>query len=213
MAYFQSSQIKVFPTTKRNDIYDRNARLPTEYNLTNIINRLTSRDSFIIDGLSILSNQLQVGSFNIHGYYFELKSPYNLSTFNPSENQLLCLGLALKESIVSGTTFIEIVTGDTNQSSQVSDSDTSEYQGLIIDVMSGVSENPYYAVNSEGNTTYYLPIAKYISGAWQVIENNRLKYNSSDLAVNISEGLTQSNTGLQNLQYFLDNFIIDDGEI
>ena len=212
MAYFQSSQIKVFPTTKRNDIYDRSARLPTEYNLTNIINRLTSRDSFIIDGLSILSNQLQTGSFNIHGYYFELKSPYNLSTFNPSENQLLCLNLTLKESNVSGSTFIEIISGDQNQSSQSSNSD---YEGLTIEVITKEDnqEDPYTTLNSESNFVYHLPIARYISGAWQVIENNRLKYNSSDLAVNISEGLTQSNTGLQNLQYFLDNFIIDDGEI
>ena len=200
MAYFQSSQIKVFPSTKRNDIYDRSARLPTEYNLTNIINRLTSRDSFIIDGLSISNNILQSGSFNIHGY------------LTASENQLLCLNLTLKESNVSGSTFIEIGSGDQNQSSQSSNSD---YEGLTIEVITKEDnqEDPYTTLNSESNFVYHLPIARYISGAWQVIENNRLKYNSSDLAVNISEGLTQSNTGLQNLQYFLDNFIIDDGEI
>lgn len=77
---FTSDQVKLFPSSNRSDVFDRNAKLNTEQNLISIVNRLTSRDSFVIDGLEIPDGTtLGKGSCNIHGYYFKLVSDITLS--------------------------------------------------------------------------------------------------------------------------------------
>ena len=48
---FNSNELKIFPTSKRNDRIDRNARLTSEQNLVSMLNRLTDQKSFVIDGL------------------------------------------------------------------------------------------------------------------------------------------------------------------
>lgn len=87
MSYLLSSQVKVYPSSKRNDAYDRNARLNSEQNLVSVVNRLTSRKCFIVDGLNISQsgNTLTIGagSFNIYGYLFNI--PENIELDLSSE--------------------------------------------------------------------------------------------------------------------------------
>ncbi len=70
MINLKSTAVKVFPSAFRGladgtTQYNPEARLTTEFNVTNLTNRLSSKDSFVIDWTG------SVAIFNIHGYYFE----------------------------------------------------------------------------------------------------------------------------------------------
>ena len=74
MTNISSDYIKVFPSVKRNIAKDSTARFTTEYNLVNLINRLTNKRSFVIDITDGQNGAPAFLSFNIDGYYFELNS-------------------------------------------------------------------------------------------------------------------------------------------
>jgi hypothetical protein len=80
MAKLKSTEVKVFPSAFRGlatgTKYNPEARLNTEFNVTNLTNRLASKDSFVISWNGTTS----VVKFNIHGYYFELNLADFLST-------------------------------------------------------------------------------------------------------------------------------------
>ena len=230
---FLSNSIKVFPTTKRDDRYDRNARFPSEFNLTSLVNRLTSRDAFVISGFEVnsASNTLSGGSCNINGYYFvvnDADNPVNqsLSDLKGSEGSVLCLSATFKSTPItisdgSRLTFIELNGTDDKVTDYF-------YTGLNIEVVKTTNLNPYHWVDDSNNIIYYLPIAKWdiinsdenISG-WVNLPNDTLKYIADDMLVDIKEGLVETNAkassksivGEQSLQQWLDAFIIDDGEI
>ena len=63
--YLQSENISIFPTPNRGTNYQPQARLVTEFNLTNIVNRLVDKESFVI---SYKNNKI---TFNIYGYWVE----------------------------------------------------------------------------------------------------------------------------------------------
>jgi hypothetical protein len=72
MANIKSTAVKVFPSAFRGPSsgttkYNPESRLNTEFNVTNLTNRLASRDSFVIDW----NSGTKIIKFNIHGYYFE----------------------------------------------------------------------------------------------------------------------------------------------
>lgn len=66
-----STNIVVFPTTRRTSAYSTRARLMSEMSLTGLINQLTDNDSFVI---SQSYSQSSAFKFNIHGYYFEVSA-------------------------------------------------------------------------------------------------------------------------------------------
>ena len=101
---FLSSEIKLFPSSKRSDVFDRNAKLNTEQNLISIINRLTGKDSFVIDGLKIDSGSITAGSCNIHGYLITLMNSVQIDsslTSNVSDGEYLCFQIRTEETTVS----------------------------------------------------------------------------------------------------------------
>lgn len=69
--YLESNNIMVFPSTTREASIASNGQYLTEYNLTNIINRLTDRAAFVISN-SFNSSSNQDFEFNIYGYYFSI---------------------------------------------------------------------------------------------------------------------------------------------
>ena len=85
MAYLNSKNISVFPTTDRPE-YDPLGRLTTEYNLTSLLNTLLGVDGFVItdpgnaenasNGNERLENAIPTGKvkfqFNIKGYIFTI---------------------------------------------------------------------------------------------------------------------------------------------
>jgi hypothetical protein len=126
--YFESNKIRVFPSSNRDDKYDRNARLNTEHNLISLVNRLTKFQSFVIKGLSVDNedNCIYAGSCNIYGYYFELDK-IDLSNINNKyiylQIQLSSLSINTEDSNVYTT--IKQLDGDDI-------SETGSYNGLSI---------------------------------------------------------------------------------
>ena len=141
----KSNKIKVFPTTKRSDEADRNARLTSEQNLISIVNRLTGLKSFIIHMPSISSGNnsitIPTGSeFNIGGYYFKF-----------IDNQTIAIDSNTKEIGLQ----ISTVTTDNFTELQGNDLDNGNYSGLTITVSTEnkqVSETylPIIRKNSNG---------------------------------------------------------------
>lgn len=222
-----SSKIKIYPSSRRNDIFDRNARLNSEQNLVSVINRLTGVDSFVIDGLNVSTSTastitLSSGSCNIYGYYFKLgDEETNAFTLNISDlkesalanNDVLCARIEVKHEVVSGQPdFYELVGNDTTSSVA-----TSKYSGFSLLISTPTQDNnkkaPWFENTSNSSVYYYLPIAQYISNNWINIPTKNLKYTSSDIKVNVLDGLTKDITGYQSLQNWLDNLIIDDGDL
>lgn len=87
-----SENIKVFPTSKRDDKYDRNARFTSEQNLVSIVNRLTSLKSFVISGLTVEKKDstwvLNEGTANIYGYYFDIVEPVDITSISKGSKYL-----------------------------------------------------------------------------------------------------------------------------
>lgn len=71
MANLKSEKIHVFPTPNRGTDYQPQARLVTEFNLTNIVNRLVDKDSFVISYDDTPAGNENNITFNIHGYWIK----------------------------------------------------------------------------------------------------------------------------------------------
>lgn len=203
---FESNKIQVFPTSKRSDAFDRNARLNSEQNLISIVNRLTSLDSFVIDGLAITDDTnnnitLSAGTCNIHGYLFKLLESVSCGHIGHTTGKdYLCLVINTTATTVGttiSTTFREL---------DGLDDEYDVYTGLTFSDDSGASES----------NKFKLKLAKWDGEKWVADPNRFLKYAIGDVKVNYSpvSGYPATFTGEQNLEDWLaNNYVIDDGEI
>lgn len=105
----ESGKIKIFPTPNRGTDYQPQARLVTEFNLTNIVNRLVDKESFVI---SYKNNKI---TFNIYGYWVEADF-----TDNPS---LLTGNLYARIQVLDTNNFAELNGGDT---------EAAKYEGVTF---------------------------------------------------------------------------------
>lgn len=202
--YIQSNNIKVFPTSKRDDAQDRNARLTSEQNLISIVNRLADKRSFIIgDGLKVSGETITPGACNINGYWFNILNAVNISSLKAVKDQFLCFKISLTKSTLSNPLmFEEIQNGDMD----------NEYKGLEIVIVNSYSD-------SEETNEYYLPIAQYTGSSWQNVSeiDNKIKYAASSLSIDLPKNTTNdlSDNKTLTLQDFISNhisnLIIDDG--
>lgn len=214
-----SVDVKVYPSSLRNDKYDRNARLNSEYNITNLVNRLTGRDSFVIDGFTSLSTSgvLSPGEFNIRGYYFNILKEVDISSVTEGavEGDVIYLEIDIKSMTVSNDIeFLQLKGFDTTESAS-----TSVYDGLSIDKQSGGDLYP---------NNLRLPIFVFKNSAWVSLKTSRLSFDLDQLAVtnfdpssntspkimkdaglskNVSDAIIPLN------DWLINDFIIDDGEI
>lgn len=94
-----SSDIRVYPSSKRVGI-DPGAKFTTEYNLTNLINRLTNRQAFVITDAVLLdsSNGITNFEFNILGYYFLVNLPKTLLSEANSVNKYLNASITITQN-------------------------------------------------------------------------------------------------------------------
>ena len=197
----ESSKIKVFPTTKRSDEADRNARLMSEQNLISIVNRLTGLKSFIIHMPSISSGNnsitIPTGSeFNIGGYYFKF-----------IDNQTIAIDSNTKEIGLQ----ISTVTTDNFTELQGNDLDNGNYSGLTITVSTE---------NKQVSETY-LPIIRKTNGNWDIISDSKLNIIDADMLITNSlwnklSGHSSSEEIDNSLKAFLtniDKLVIDDGDL
>lgn len=185
--YKNSEDIKVYPTSKRKDIFSRHDRLNTEKNLINIVNRLTGQKSFIISGLNVTSNTtILPGECNIGGYYINLLTNTLISEIEGSGD----------------TIYLEIYKNTENGFVELSgiDDEYNKYTGLAFKRGSNITL-----------TETTLPIL-YLNGAtWENIETSRLAFNLNQIQVNSGVLNSTKDTSLEEV---LENVIeIDDGTL
>lgn len=201
--YIDSGDIKVYPTTLRQDNIDIGARANLEQNIASLVNRLTGQKSFIIDGIIdgpsdnpfILEgklNKLNVGRLNINGYLFSIQAAYDLSSLN-NKNGVLAFKIKTEDVTV------QVAEGVDSKITRLTGTDESgKYKGLELNVYSSIEEK---------NGEIYLPIAAKITkdskNIWQPMDTAKLRFNSCDIMI-----------GLTDLDSYLDNdLVIDDGEL
>ena len=222
--YISSDNIQVFPTSRRSDAYDRNARLTTEQNLVSMINRLTGINSFIINGLSVSGSTIHKGSCNINGYIFNITNDIDVSSIKTGG--YIYFKISIKRTLIEDGIYFDELYAVDKDGTTILDLDNGNSDFLGLDIIQNSSSN-LESDSSEDNPeiiNYYLKIAEYTSKGWQNVYTddglkatrfNTLKYKATDTQIAAQKQYinTKYNTP-QDLRTFLEyNYIIDDGEI
>lgn len=240
---FNSNAIKMYPSSKRSDAFDRNARLTTEQNIISMVNRLTTRDAFVINGMDIVENTddetttyakyiLKSGSCNIHGYLFTITADKYISNeLITDSNMWLYLTITTKRTTVTANdntsmTYEELVHADTSSivgSGNILDNSDNLFTGLnlVVDEIDKTASD--VVTNGENYHTYYLPLASIDvldanigNFVLNPITWNNLRLNVDDILINAPQN-DVANADYAKKQGLFNwlayNFIIDDGEI
>ena len=147
--YLSSYNVEIFPCTTRDIQFQRNARLFSEYNTSNLINQLITNDGFIITKQDNLATSY-LFEFNIHGYNFRILGNENTSGF---------AYLTSLSDFSDATEIYAYITLDDNLrgyqeitgSDDIENPNTSQYSGLNL--VTNISDIPI-------KNTYYLKIAE-----------------------------------------------------
>ena len=223
MSFLNSTSVKMFPTSKRSSVLDINAKMPTEHNLISIVNRITGKHAFVIDGLTISSagtyGTLQAGSCNIHGYIFHIIQDTLIDIEGDEVNNILAFQIKVKnldgnESIVAFDTT-NILDGD------------NKFKGLSLVKVAATTP----AIDIDGNiTTYTLFLGEWYYdeelevNLWHTLYSkdgvggnrpNTLTQWANNIAIHGNPtDINEFNQEEQDLETFLrDNMGIDDGEV
>ena len=201
----KSNKIKVFPTTKRSDEADRNARLMSEQNLISIVNRLTGLKSFIIHMPSISSgtNSITIptdSEFNIGGYYFKFIDNQTIAIDGNTKE------IGLQINTVTTGNFTELQGNDSNGKD-------GNYSGLTITTSNTIGDVDV--------SETYLPIIRKTNGNWDIISDSKLNIIDADMLITNSlwnklSGHSSSEEIDNSLKAFLtniDKLVIDDGDL
>lgn len=155
MAFINKNNIHVFPVTNKPS--EKQSRLTTEYNITNIVNRLLDTKSFVITSGSVTDESAL--EFNIQGYYVKVDK---ISYLKPVANSDCYAIITInKKTINVGTddeqTFIELDGGE---------NDANEYTGVSFSWLKGkptpkTGEYALHILHYDG-TNYTIPRASKI---------------------------------------------------
>lgn len=151
----ESSKISIFPTPNRGT--DPQARLITEFNLVNIVNRLVDKDSFVISYDNTPAAPENNIIFNIYGYWIKANLKGN-SLLTSASNSLLYARIQVKK--LSDSAFTELQGEDIN----------GTYSG--VEFLTG---NP--GTDSDG--WHSLKILEKVDGKWQIPEDSWVKFTTS----------------------------------
>lgn len=161
--YLNSSAIDVFPTTKRSVAY-RSARLLTEENIVNIVNRLLDVDSFVMTPVYEASKPFDI---NIHGYYIHINNIDNLTESFSSSNSVYA---SIK--IVKDNDYLELSGTDT----LLPDIQSEE---TVYDGVSFSDSEPTAVAEGE----YYLKILEKKGNTWSIPFDSQYKYSGAKFKV------------------------------
>lgn len=231
MGNFKSSDIKIYPAANRDDFL---GRLNLEYNITNLINRLTDEQSFIIDGLGVIygSDEITIkpGECNIGGYFIKLLNDYTQAAGIQSGNSYVVeLRLQYSKDKELGNIKISELVG--NDTPTISNGETiNYYDGLSVEISEITDDSnlkPHISEGASGNPYYVLPIAllnpssdstdkQSYKVATQL--NYKIRYNLDFIEVTpqkINSSLSTNDSKSTTLfeDWLNKDFIIDDGEI
>ena len=146
MAYLSSSDIQVFPTTKRGGI-QRSARLMSEENLVGIISHSTDYNSFVIaEPLEAVTSTLD---FCIEGYFFRITDLQALTNGFTSATSIYA-HISITSASVGTETYKELDGQDVD----------SYYQGISFESTdSGNDLKILEKVTISGTPTWVVPSA------------------------------------------------------
>ena len=102
MAFIDKNNIHIFPVTNKPS--EKQSRLTTEYNITNIVNRLLDTKSFVITSGEVTNESAL--EFNIQGYYVKVDKISYLGT--PTTASDCYATITIKSNVKDGQTFIEL---------------------------------------------------------------------------------------------------------
>jgi len=240
MGNFKSSDIKIYPAANRDDFL---GRLNLEYNITNLINRLTDEQSFIINGLGVIYGHntvsgsdevtIKLGECNIGGYFIKLINNYTQVYTNgiqSGNSYIVELRLQYsKDKEINNIKISELVGNDTLTT--LDDETISYYDGLSVEI-SEITDNsnlsPRILEGEDGGNPYYvLPIALLNPSSDSTDSqsnkvatqlNYKIRYNLDFIEVtpqkiNSSLSTNDSSSTVLFEDWLNKDFIIDDGEI
>lgn len=167
MAYFNSDNVRVFPSTNRY-IYPQ-GKLTSENNFVNILNSITDYNSYVLD---YSDNILKV---IIHGYYFEINIP-NLDSKLPGQGYAnYYLGI-----LVETTEYGQLVSWDNNVELDHKEGTNYSFYGLIstINRVPSFAEDAKWVEQLYQNTKYKIFSLQITDSAKNIINRRRLKTDS-----------------------------------
>ena len=128
-----SGNIKVFPCGGRDSKFDPLAKLPTEYNLVSIINRLVDQCSFVVSDVNP-NNTTGNFLFNIGGYLFELNSnglKELVSAGTINEYVVATIKTSGTSSGSSSAVYVQLTVNTEDTVSVATSSGTGQYAGQL----------------------------------------------------------------------------------
>lgn len=153
--YIESSNVKVFPSTKRGQ-YQISARLMSEASLISIINRLVDRDGFVITPEADLATN--PFAFNIHGYYFEV----------PSITAITSLFTDTSATAIYGNIKLE---------------ETGDYVELDGQDDSGIYKGIQFSDAALGDSYFSLKLFEKSGNTWSVPSDSRIRFSSDSIDI------------------------------
>lgn len=164
MAYISSDEIAVFPCGGRSELYP-NSKLTTEFNLTNIINRLIDVESFVINKEYETNGLVNDLEFNLKGYYFKVNSNSVTSLVEQFSSETSIYAIIKLDTTISGDYhFQELINVEGGHSLDVNG---NVFQGVKFDTSPS---------NVAGE--FSLEILKKIDSTWNIPENSKVKFKS-----------------------------------
>lgn len=161
MELYDSENVKVFPTIRRNDKIDRNARLNTEENIVGLSNNISGGQSYILEGLTIENNKLSAGTCIINGYYFKIENTIPLQNIgNPQDNNNNYLYFQIRVKEING--FKELVDFESGERNKLLDFENS-FTGLNIEYTNNLLDNKEYKNGNTQDIIYNLLIAEKVN--------------------------------------------------
>lgn len=150
MAFLNKNNIHVFPVTNKPS--EKQSRLTTEYNITNIVNRLLDTKSFVITSGAVTAESAL--EFNIRGYYVKVDMISNLGT--PTAPDCYA-SITTNKTTIDNQTFVELDGGE---------NDSNEYTGVSFSWVNakpetGADEYALHILHYDG-TNYTIPRASKI---------------------------------------------------
>lgn len=161
--YLQSENISIFPTPNRGTNYQPQARLVTEFNLVNIVNRLVDKESFVISYDNTPAGIENNIIFNIYGYWIKANLKDNSLLTNAS-NSLLYARIK-----VVGSDFIELDGTDEKDTSSTEASTEVKYLYKGVDFL---TENP----GPDAGGYHSLKLLEKVGSTWQVPEDSWVRF-------------------------------------
>lgn len=155
-----SNNIVVFPSVNRSVVgtTHKEAVQFTELNVTQIINRIVDRDSFIVKVSDVVDNKVDI-TINIFGYYFDIKQ-LDLSSFSTS--------------VYAYVDILNKVDGVTISYNLVGEDSNDVFTGLNI--VSTVPSN-----TDATKTRYSLLLFTKTNNVWSVNEDALIKFGQASL--------------------------------